>query len=398
MTGLLAAAAWALSALTTAPVAVFAAEIAAAFARPRARKSLQGEALDIAVIVPAHNESRHLIPTLQDLRRELGPTGRILVVADNCDDDTAAVARAEGADILERRDPARRGKGYALQFALDALREAPPDLVGFFDADCRIEPGALAILAGRARVDGRPAQAIYLMNAPAALGPRGKISAFAWRLMNETRMTGLSRIADVARFTGSGMVAPWAAIEAVSFATGAITEDHALTFAMTRAGAAPLLAVDALVSSDLPDAASAHDIQRARWEHGSLGVARRLALPNMVAGLARLDTRLFWLSLDAAVPPLTALAALVACAALFAGVVAALGGGAGPLFTALAAAAVFGATLAAGWWKSGRDLLGLRDLSGAAAFLGSKAAIYGRRGRASTRSWTRTERGGGERE
>ena len=43
----------------------------------------------IAALVPAHNESTHLLPTIACLRSQLGPDDRLLVVADNCDDDTA---------------------------------------------------------------------------------------------------------------------------------------------------------------------------------------------------------------------------------------------------------------------------------------------------------------------
>lgn len=68
----------------------------------------------LVVIVPAHNESTHLTPTLHSISSQLGPKDRLLVVADNCTDDTADVARAFGAETIERFNVAQRGKGFAL--------------------------------------------------------------------------------------------------------------------------------------------------------------------------------------------------------------------------------------------------------------------------------------------
>src|SRR5271155_3397908 len=70
----------------------------------------------IAVLVPAHNESRGLLGTLDDIRAQLHSDDRLLVVADNCTDDTAAVAKLAGAEVAERNDPAKIGKGYALDW------------------------------------------------------------------------------------------------------------------------------------------------------------------------------------------------------------------------------------------------------------------------------------------
>ena len=79
------------------------------------------------VIVPAHNEELTLAPTLQDIRPQLGALGRLVVVADNCSDDTAAVAERAGAEVVSRNDPDKRGKGYALDAAVQFVeRPGPP--------------------------------------------------------------------------------------------------------------------------------------------------------------------------------------------------------------------------------------------------------------------------------
>jgi len=53
----------------------------------------------VAVLVPAHNESTNVLPTIAYLRRQLGPRDRLLVIADNCNDNTAELARAAGAQV-----------------------------------------------------------------------------------------------------------------------------------------------------------------------------------------------------------------------------------------------------------------------------------------------------------
>src|SRR5580698_973772 len=78
-----------------------------------------------AVIVPAHDESSGLAPTLSNIKEQLRPGDRLLVVADNCTDQTAAVARDAHAEVTERNEPTKRGKGYALDWGMQHLVSDP---------------------------------------------------------------------------------------------------------------------------------------------------------------------------------------------------------------------------------------------------------------------------------
>ena len=73
------------------------------------------------VLVPAYNEEAGIGGTVQSLQALNYPPdrSRIVVLADNCTDGTARIAAAHGADVIERHDPVRRGKGWALQFGID---------------------------------------------------------------------------------------------------------------------------------------------------------------------------------------------------------------------------------------------------------------------------------------
>lgn len=72
----------------------------------------------LAVVVAARNEAAVIGNLLESIRRQDYPAElvTVFVVADNCTDDTACVARQHGAICYERTDPERRTKGYALQF------------------------------------------------------------------------------------------------------------------------------------------------------------------------------------------------------------------------------------------------------------------------------------------
>ena len=63
----------------------------------------------ITVLIPAHNESSGVIATLNSIATQLRPQDRMLVVADNCSDDTAEVAEKNGAEVIERQDSKKRG-------------------------------------------------------------------------------------------------------------------------------------------------------------------------------------------------------------------------------------------------------------------------------------------------
>ncbi|MEG8019057.1 glycosyltransferase family 2 protein [Sphingomonas sp. LR55] len=93
------------------------------------------------VVVPAHDEATVIAATIRSLRAQLRPDDRLLVVADNCTDDTAAIARSEGAMVTERFDAERRGKGYALEWGVrhDLARATAVTIV--VDADCLVSPG-----------------------------------------------------------------------------------------------------------------------------------------------------------------------------------------------------------------------------------------------------------------
>ena len=83
----------------------------AAGKRPAVQAAGTGPRPRVAVLVPAHNESSHVLPTIACLLPQMQAGDQLLVVADNCNDDTAELARRAGAEVIERQHLTERGKG-----------------------------------------------------------------------------------------------------------------------------------------------------------------------------------------------------------------------------------------------------------------------------------------------
>ncbi|MBB5517848.1 glycosyltransferase [Amphiplicatus metriothermophilus] len=359
--------------------AFYALEVLAAFLPPRVAPT--GPRPPLAVVVPAHDEAAGLAGVLENIRAQLWREDRLVVVADNCSDDTASVASGAGAEVLIRNEPARRGKGYALQFALDALKPAPPSIVVFIDADCRLRPGALDRVAAAAAASGRPAQALYLMRAPDDAPAPRRAAEFAWLVMNRVRMAGLARLFDVTRLTGTGMALPWALAAELDLASCEIVEDLALSAALIERGAPPLLVLDAVVESDFPKADDSAVLQRARWEHGSLRLAWRRA-PGLLAKAARRrDARLAAAALDLLIPPLALFAAAVGGLCLVGLAPLAWSGASAPFYMSCGAMSSLIVASAAAWVGFGRDALPPAYLPALAGHALDKFRVYSARAR-----------------
>ncbi len=375
-------------------VIFFAVEIAASFFLRAPEAPPDGARGPIAVVIPAHDEAAAVGATVAAARAQLAGGDRILVVADNCTDNTASAARAAGAEVAERQDAARRGKGYALQHGVDRLREAPPETVVFLDADCSAAPGAIDRIARRAVLRRRPVQALYLARPAAEAGPASAVSAFAWLLLNRVRMTGLQKLGGFSRLTGSGMAFPWALAAERRFATGEIVEDLAMTVSLIGEGTPPVLDTGAVVESELARSRSGAATQRARWELGSLRLAARQAGALFARGLGG-DWRALLMAFDLLVPPLTVLGAVIVLGCLVS-IPFALAGRSAPLALFWNAGLLFAVAIAVAWFAYGRMVLPLRTLAGLGDYLLGKLRVYGGEGRESARRWTRTDRGEGE--
>lgn len=374
------------------PVAVFVLEIGLALLGRRDQDDVAGARPPLAVLVPAHNEGVAILPTLASIFAQLQPGDRVLVVADNCSDDTAMRARHAGAEVLVREDVERRGKGYALDAGVRHLAQHAPPMVVVLDADCLLGPGALDRLAHRCADSGRPVQALYLMKAPAGASLKTRIAEFAWAVKNRARALGLARAGLPCQLMGSGMAFPWSLIGGAALASADLVEDLRLGLDFARERRAPLFCPEALVTSEFPINAKGLQSQRTRWEHGHLAMLFRDGPGLLLEALRSRNAGLCALTLDMCVPPL-ALLVLVALAFGALGVVAwAWSGAALPWSLALPGPLLLAVAVLAAWLRFGRAILSWRELAYAPIYALVKIPLYLKFVVQRQVAWVRSER------
>lgn len=382
-----------IAALVLLPMAVLVVECLVALLPVRARPADQSPPRPaVAVLVPAHNEEAVIGVTLSTIRPQLQPCDRLVVVADNCDDGTAAVARAAGVTALERSDQTRRGKGYALEFGVRFLEQDPPAAVILMDADCTVFPGTVERLAQQVAATGRPVQARYEMDVPPGGGVRDQLSAFAFQFKNTVRPLGMARLGLPCLLTGTGMAFPWPVLRDAPLGSANIVEDMQLGLDLAVAGHPPKLCADAVVTGQLPTGKRAATTQRTRWEHGHVQTLQTQVPRLLRAAVRQRRVDLLGLALELSVPPLSMLFLIWAAVLSASGVWWAVGGSAWPavLLTAGALAVLLSIFLA--WTKFGRDRLPLASLLAAPFYVMWKVPIYLAFLFRRQKAWVRTER------
>lgn len=352
------------------------------------------EPVSTVVLIPAHNEESGLERALRGILATLGPRDEVLVVADNCTDRTAEIARGLGARVVERHDTTRRGKGFALAFGVNALRSKPPEALVVLDADCRVNDQTVQLLAAEALRSGRPAQSLFLCDDPATGASLGSISRLGYHFKNAVRPSGLARAGGPCHLLGSGMAFPWSLVERIEWDTPSLAEDMELGIDLALRGYPARFCPEVGVWSELPESTRAALQQRTRWEQGHLR-ALCTRLPRLIAGAVRqrrFDLAL--LALDLCVPPLSLLV-LAWAAGLVLATAAWWWLGVVPLFAQVLAGigAAVGASVLAGWWVFCREHIPLVALLAAPWYMLRKLPIYVRfflaRGE---REWIRGER------
>jgi glycosyltransferase involved in cell wall biosynthesis len=346
-----------------------------------------------AVVIPAHNESSGILPTISDIKPQLSEVDHLVVVADNCSDDTAAVAAGAGAEVLLRNDPERTGKGYALDWAVRHLSSHPPDFVVFIDADCRIEAEMIPRLKDASDALDRPVQACFLMRKPESSPLNFSLAEFAWTIRNWVRPLGLRYLNGPCQLMGTGMIFPWELIRTAPLASGNLVEDLNLGLDLALAGKAPYFFPFVIGISHFPMTRKGADSQRQRWVRGHLDMIVR-KLPRMLClALARGNIDLLVLVLDQTVPPLSLLAVLVVGTLAATALIAFFGLSTAGLVISTANLLVFGLSLAFAWLKFGRNILPFSSLMSLIPSVFGTFRIYGQilTGK-TTRQWVRTDR------
>lgn len=278
--------------------------------KPRALARCDGGKLiglkRVAVIIPAHNEAPTIARCVGALRACAPPDGgvsvTVVVVADNCTDATAEIARAAGARVIVRVDTVRRGKGFALQDAFSTMMEEGCDAVVVVDADAVVEPNfvfeVVRLLALGA--DGVQTRNLVLNSRESM---RTRLMNIALMAFNVLRPRGRNRWGLSAGIQGNGFALSRATLESVPYTAHSVVEDLEYHLELVRAGRRIVFAGRTSVCSDMPVGAGGANTQRARWEGGRLRMLMQHG-PRLIGQAAAGNCAVIEPLLDLALPPL----------------------------------------------------------------------------------------------
>jgi 1,2-diacylglycerol 3-beta-glucosyltransferase len=267
---------------------------------PTARKKF-------AIIIPAHNEEKVIEGTLRSARQISYPNDLfdIVVVADNCTDQTAKIALANGAIVFERFDTTKRGKGYALNWIIPQVLNRLPkyDACVFVDADSTIKPNFLDEMNASLHEGKRIIQSsdLVLDNSNSW---RVQLMLIAFALQNYVRPLGKSRLGFSTPLKGNGMCFASEVLRTMKWDEGSLGEDLDMGLELIRQGEKIHFNPDAVVYAIMPTHAASAATQRVRWEGGRFASMKHRVPAVLRDAWRRKSLYILEAAIDAAYPPL----------------------------------------------------------------------------------------------
>jgi 1,2-diacylglycerol 3-beta-glucosyltransferase len=344
------------------------------------------------VIVPAHNEETGIGRTVASLLAMDWPKShfRVLVVADNCSDATAAAARAAGAQVLERENLTLRGKGYALAHAFAfSIQDGFAGAVVVVDADAEVSANLLEAFAVRIEHGARAIQAHYGILNPWSSW-RTQLITIAKGAFHVVRSRARERLGLSCGVRGNGWCVTHELLKQVPYRYYSLTEDVEYGIALGLAGCRVEYAGEAHADADMASGEKNARTQRQRWEKGRFQLVRSSTIPVLLAAFRQRSLICLDLAFDLIVPPLSYLTLNILLLGLSAGLISLWDP---PVrfwaWWSVACAAILVLHILRGWQLSGMGMRGLLALAYVPGFILWR--IWLLLGRKSS-EWVRTER------
>lgn len=267
--------------------------------------------LKLAIVIPAHNEALQIVATVRAIAGSRYPAEhcRIIVIADNCDDETAVVAEGAGALALVRSDPVRRGKGQALDWFFKEKQDlySSYDGIVIIDADTVIDEDFLAeVSASLAHEEVQVVQGYYgVLNATENW--RTALMSAALAVFHHVRPAGRNCFGGSAGLKGNGMGFRSSVLRKYGWPAYSIVEDLEFGARMLLDGIRVHYNPDAVIRAEMAVTRKQAETQRSRWEGGRYEIFRKYApaFLRMWAGSRRFCY--FDGFMDLLIPPLSAL-------------------------------------------------------------------------------------------
>jgi cellulose synthase/poly-beta-1,6-N-acetylglucosamine synthase-like glycosyltransferase len=231
-----------------------------------------------ALLVAAHNEEtviRDIVDSLSNLDypRELYD---IFVIADNCTDNTAKIARNSGAIVYERTNKEKKGKGYALEWMFDKIFKMSKkyDSVVVFDADNLVSNQFLREMNNKLCEGFEVVQGYLDSKNPVDSWITGSYSIAFW---TSNRMFQLSRsnLKLSNQLGGTGFCISTSVLKELGWGATCLTEDLEFSCKLVLNGKRVGWAHDAVIYDEKPLTLSQSWWQRKRWMQGFADVASR---------------------------------------------------------------------------------------------------------------------------
>lgn len=233
-----------------------------------------------AIIVPAHNEEKMISKTIYSLFGLVYPKKLydLIVVADNCSDKTARIARNLGATVMERRDEKKRGKGYALRWAMDQLLTSDNDYDALIvvDSDSLVSGNYLEVMNHYLESGSEVIQSSDLV-LPRPDTWSIETTRIGFLLYNHVKPLGRKVLGFNMGLRGNGMCFSTDLVRRIPWQSWALTEDLEYGLILMLQGVKIDFAPEAHVWAQMPVNASNAESQRTRWEFGRFEMVRKYA-------------------------------------------------------------------------------------------------------------------------
>ena len=224
-------------------------------------------------IIPAHNEAAVVANLIESLKNQNYPKNLydIYVIADNCTDNTAEVARNAGAIVYERFDESKKTKGYALQWFLAQKIEenAPYDAFCVFDADNIADENFLKAMNKKLCQGEKVVQGYRDIKNPTDNWITAGYAIFYWTMNRFYHLArynlGLSPLLN-----GTGFMVRFDVIKPTGWDTNTLTEDIEFSLKNIIEGRKLGWATDAIVYDEQPTGFKQSWSQRSRWTVGHI--------------------------------------------------------------------------------------------------------------------------------
>jgi 1,2-diacylglycerol 3-beta-glucosyltransferase len=261
----------------------------------------------MAVIVPAHDEELTIERTLRSLLALEYPREcfDVIVVADNCTDKTAEIARSFGVMVHERQNLSLCGKGHALQWYFDRLLAEQDAYDGFVvvDADSEVSRNFLTVMNFYLEQGALAVQASDLVK-PHPKAWSSEVTRISFALYNYARPLGRRRMGCSAGLRGNGMCIAAETLHRVPWRAHSLSEDVEYGLMLILQGITVVFAPEGVVHATMPGNPDNAVTQRLRWEGGRLPLIRKYAGLLLWTALRRASFRAFDAFVDLVTPAL----------------------------------------------------------------------------------------------